>query len=55
MHYSLKKNPKMSTEYSERMLHLGNPTLEYRRNGADMIKTYKIINKTDTKTRNNKN
>jgi hypothetical protein len=34
-------------EYSERLLQLGIPTLEYRINRADMIDTYKIVNNID--------
>jgi hypothetical protein len=35
------------TEYSERLLQLGIPTLEYKRNRAYMIETNKIFNNID--------
>ena len=33
--------------YSDRLKHLGLPTLEYRRKRADMVDVYKILNSTD--------
>ena len=33
--------------YSERLKRLGLPTLEYRRDRADMVEVYKILNKID--------